>query len=81
MIYDFHPYRQIQGKNPKRGTVTERVFQKKSRAQRCDICICFCDLDFFLEMTLGQGPKNGKYFCSARHISYHIGICHFKLTP
>ena len=23
-------------------------------------------------------PKNGIYFCSARHLPTHIGICHFK---
>ena len=26
--------------------------------------------------TLGHSPKNGIYFCSARHIFSHIGICH-----
>ena len=36
---------------------------------------------FFPKMTLGHGPKNGIYFCSARHISSHIGICHLKLIP
>ena len=41
------------------------------------ICICFHALDFFPESTL---PKNGIYFCSARHISSHIGICHLKLA-
>ena len=30
--------------NPKRGTITERVLRKKSRAQRCVICICFFPL-------------------------------------
>ena len=41
---------------------------KKSGAQRCILCIftCYCAL-------------NGVYFCSARHNSSHIGICHLKL--
>ena len=43
---DVNPYPWILEKNPKCGTITERVSRKKSRAQRCVICICFCALDF-----------------------------------
>ena len=74
-----NPYLRILEKNPKRGIVTERFCGKKSRAQRCIIYICSCALEFFPESALGDGPKNGIYFRSARHISVHIGICHFKL--
>ena len=35
-------------KNPKRGTVTERVFGKKNPERSIEkICICFCALDLF----------------------------------
>ena len=37
-----------------------RFAEKKSRAQRCVICICFCALDFFPESVLGDGPKNSR---------------------
>ena len=39
--------RESRKSSPKRGTVTERVFRKKSRAQHCIICICFRALDYF----------------------------------
>ena len=69
-------------KNPKRGTITERPLRKKNPERSIEeLYICFCALDFFPEMTLGHGPKNGIYFCSARHISSHIGICHLKFAP
>ena len=41
------------------------------------ILLCF---GFISEIALGDGPKSGIYFCSARHISPHIGICHLKLS-
>ena len=37
-------------KNPKRGTITERVLWKKNPERSIEkICICFCALDFFPE--------------------------------
>ena len=42
--------------NPKRGTVTERVFRKK--IQSVALHQLYRALDFFPEMTLGDGPKN-----------------------
>ena len=45
------------GKNPKRGSVTERVFRKKkSRTQQCiDLYIILC-YGFFTEIAFGDGP-------------------------
>ena len=55
---------------------------KKSRAQRCVICnISFFALDFFPEMTLGDGPKkwhiflfSAAYFPSYWHMPFEISI-------
>ena len=55
-----------------------KVWLKYIATQRCITCICFYTLDF-PENTLGYVPKNGVYFCSARHISSHNGICQLKL--
>ena len=77
-----NPYPWILGKNPKGGTITERVFRKKNPERSiASICICSCALKFFPESALGDGPKNGIYFCWARHISSNIGICHLKFAP
>ena len=54
---------------------------KKSRAQRCIILYMFpCFGIFFRKARSVTVPKNGIYFCSARHISANIGICHLKST-
>ena len=53
---------------------------KKSTAQKHIQIDAMLRSGFFLESTLGYAPKNCIYFCSARHISFHIGICHLKLA-
>ena len=44
--------------------------------------LCF---GLFPEIALGDGLKNDICFCSARHFSSHIGICHLnkhhKIAP
>ena len=64
-------------KNPKRGTVSERAFQKKiwsAALHHLFLGICSCALDFFRKARSVMVPKNGIYFCSARHFSSHFGI-------
>ena len=53
----------------------------KITAQHGIVLYMFLYFGFFSEMTLGHGPKNGIYFCSAWHISSDIGLCHLKLAP
>ena len=60
-------------KDPKRGTITERVLRKKNPERSiASFCICSHVLEFF------SGKRASRYM-RARHISPHIGICHFKL--
>ena len=66
-------------KNPKRGTVTERVSRKKFRVYHCIICISSCALEFSGKRARWRYQKS-IYLCSARHFFTHIGICHFKLA-
>ena len=54
--------RESRKKNPKRGTVTERVSWKKSRAQHWINLYTFPCFGFFLENTLGHGPKKWHIF-------------------
>ena len=56
-------------KNPKRGTVIQRVFHRKNPEKVIFVWM-------FLEIAF---PKIGIYLFKW-HNSY-IGICHFKLTP
>ena len=66
---------------PNPGTVTERVFRKKNRAQHCINLYMFLCFGFSPRKARSvKVPKNGIYFCSARHISANIGICHLKST-
>ena len=44
-------------KNPKRGTVTERVSRKKN-PERSVASFVYVPLEFFPESALGDGPKN-----------------------
>ena len=47
-------------KNPKRGTITERVLRKKSRAQhREDLYMFLCFGFFFQKTRSATVPKNG----------------------
>ena len=78
--FDLTLIRESQKKNPKRGTVTERVLRKKIQSAALCYLYMFLCFGFFSEIALGDGSKNGIYFCSVRHISSHIGICHLKLT-
>ena len=74
-------------KNQKRGTITESVLRKKIQSAGCaaqhweDLYMFLCFGFFFQKTRSATVPKNGIYFCSARHISSRIGICHLKLTP
>ena len=70
--------------------ISTLILKKKSKsrdrhptlARFASICTYFCALDFCSEITVGHGPKNGKYICSARHISlmsaYAIWNKHYK---
>ena len=72
MALNPHPW--ILEKQSKRGTVTERVSREKIQSAALHhwyMSLCF---GFFPDSALGDGPKNGIYFCSARHLSTHIGI-------
>ena len=69
-------------KNPKRETITERVLRKKNPERSIEsICICFCAVDFFPEITLRDGPKkwhiflfSAAYFPSYWHMPFEISI-------
>ena len=68
-------------KNPKRGIIAERVFRGKIESVALHHFVYVPMFwNFFPQSALGDGPKNGIYFCSARRISAHIGICHLKFT-
>ena len=58
--WDPNPYPGILEKIQNAGPSPSAFRGKKSRAQRCIICICFCALDFFPESVLGDGPKNSR---------------------
>ena len=54
----FNPYPWILKKNPKRGTVAERVFRKKNtESSIASICICFRALDFFRKVRSVTVPS------------------------
>ena len=54
---------------------------KNPECSIASIRICFCVLIFFQKWRSVTDAKNGIYFCSARHISFHIGVCHLKFAP
>ena len=62
-------------------TITERAFRKKIPKHRNIYKCCNDSLWIFPRETRSVTvPKNGIYFCSTRHLSAHIGICHLKLA-
>ena len=79
-FFNFNPYPWILDKIQNAGPSASVFCGKKSRAQRCVICICFRALDFPRKTRSVMVPKNYLYVCSARHIFPHIGICHLKLV-
>ena len=54
------------------------LIRKTAALHHLYMFLCF---GFFPKIALGDGAKNGIYFCSARHIFIFIGICHLKLVP
>ena len=72
-------------KNPKRGTITERLLRKKNPERSIEkICICFCAVDFFPKMTLGHGPEkwhiflfNTAYFLSYWQMPFEINTIEY----
>ena len=69
-------------KNPKHGTVTEHFFFRGKNPERSIASFVYVSVlwIFFRKSRSVTVPKNGIYFCSARNLSTHIGICHLKLA-
>ena len=61
--------------NPKRGTVTERVFREKVQSAALNQFVCFYAIDFISEITLGGGLKKWHIFlfiAADFHSYWHI---------
>ena len=67
-------------KNPKRGTVTERVFRKKIHSAALHHLYMFLCFGFFPGNRARSRSQKWHIFFSARHIPSHIGICHLKFA-
>ena len=81
LIFPFNPYPWILVKNPNRGAVSERVSRRKYPEHSVASFVYVSVLWIFFRKTRSVTlPKIGIYFCSARHISLHIDICHLILA-
>ena len=77
--WNLNPYPWILGKKFKTQNHHRASFaKKKSEAQHWeDFYMFLCFEIFFQKWRSATVPKNGINFCSARHISHHIGICQY----
>ena len=58
-----NPYPRFLGKNPKRGTIAERVFRKKIQSEALHHFVYVPMFwNFFPEIALGDGPKKWHVF-------------------
>ena len=88
--FAFNPYPWILGKKIQNAGPSPSVFCEKKNPERSIEEFCYhiqhilyrflCFEFFFQKSRLAKILKNGIYFCSARHITSHIGICHVKLA-